>query len=479
MSRLLSLLLICLLLPATGARAVDDLPELGDRTSGIVSADQEYKLGRAWLRQLRAATPMVNDPLVQDYVEKMSYRLAFHSPLRDPDFSIVVINDTNINAFAVPGGVVGVNAGLIIHAETEAEMASVMAHELGHLSQRHFARRLADNRRNQWLYLGALLTSIAVAASGNGQAGVALGSSAQAAMVQNQLAYSRLHEQEADRIGMQTLVDSGLDPHAMPTFFSRLQRQSRQLANAPEFLSTHPVTESRIADTLNRANQYPERLTRDNLDYQLMRTRVLVAYSEATGSGVAHFRQALEDVEPGTERAQTLQLGLGLALLRARQYDDARKVLAPLLGQYPQRIDYLVATADVDMAERRYANVVALLEKPLALSPDNYPLNLYYCRAQLAAGNPESVTLRLENLSRQRPNDPQVWQMLSDAYVGTKNVLGIHRARAEFLFLNGDDSRAIEQLKLAIDQTRDNYPMRAKLEQRLQEIQQARQDMKF
>lgn len=470
---------LCLLAGKPVVANESTLPELGDSVSGVVSPEQEYKLGRGWLRKLRAATPMVNDPLVQDYVERLCYRLAFHSPLTSPDFAVTLVDDTSINAFAVPGGVIGVNAGLILSAETEAEMASVLAHELGHLSQRHFARMLAENKNNQWLYLGALLASIAVAAKGDGQAGMALGASAQAALVQNQLSYSRLNEQEADRIGMQTLVDTGLDPHAMPIFFQRLQRQSGQLMNAPEFLMTHPVTQSRIADTLNRANQYPQKLAQDALGYQLVRVRMMVAYAEDTGSGIAHFRQALKDVEAGGDRWSILQLGLGLAQTRARQYDDARKTLAPLQAKDPQRIDYLLAMADIDFAEQKYADAASHLEKPLTLNPDSYPLLVYYARARIANNQAGLVINALEAAGRERPDDPLLWQLLADAYTGTKNTIGIYRSRAEVLFLRGNEDRALEQLMLAADQTKSNYPLNAKIQRRMREMQQAKSDMKL
>lgn len=455
------------------------LPELGDNLSAVVTPEQEYKVGRSWLRKLRGQTPMVEDPLVQDYVERLCYRLAFHSPLTNPDFAITLIDDTSINAFAVPGGVVGVNAGLIIYADTEAEMSAVLAHELGHLSQRHFARMLADSKRDQWLYLGAMLTSIAIAAKGGGQAGMALGASAQAALIQNQLSFSRANEQEADRIGMQTLVDSGMDPHAMPEFFARLQKQSGQLGNAPEFLMTHPVTESRIADTLNRANKFPARLEQDNFDFQAMRARILVAYAEDSGNGVAHYRQSLNALTPGSERFNLMQLGLTLALTRNRQYDEARKAVAPLLAANPQRVDYLIAAADIDLAERKYAEAAERLEKPLSLSPDNYPLMVYYTRARIANNQAESVIPRLEAAARERPDDPQIQRLLLDAYTGTKNALGIYRSKAEVYFLYGNEEKATEQLRLALQQTKSNYALSAKIQKRMREIEQTRNDSKF
>ncbi len=480
MKRLLPffLLLLATTAPVRAGQGSNDLPELGDDASSVISPEQEYRLGRAWMRQLRGNTPPVNDPVAQDYLEHLCYRLAFHSPLQNPDLSLIIIPDKSINAFAVPGGVVGINIGLLLNAETEAETASVLGHELGHLSQRHFARQLAAQKQNQWLYLGTLLASIALAAKGGGDGAYALGIGAQAAMVDNQLSYSRQYEQEADRIGMQTLVDSGMDPHAMPQFFQRLQRQSRMVGNIPEFVLTHPLTESRIADTMARANQYPQKLPQDSLEYQLVRVRMLANYMADSGRGVSYFQQQLVDLNPKTDRARSNRLGLALAFSRDRQYDKAREALAPLLQENPLRVDYVVAAADIELAERKYDAAIRLLEPALALNPDNYPLLVYYARAQIAANHPEQVTERLEAAARERSDDPLIWRLLVDAYTASKNTLGVYRSRAEVYFLNGDDQHALEQLRMADNSVRDNYPLSAKIQKRMREMQQAKGDLK-
>ena len=455
------------------------LPDLGDSLSATVTPEQEYRLGRTWLRQLRGATPMVADPLVQDYVEHLCYRLAFHSPLNNPDFAVTLLDDTDINAFAVPGGVVGVNVGLIIYADSEAEMAAVLAHELGHLSQRHFARSVAADKNSQWLYMGALLASIAIAAKSNSDAGVAMAATTQAAMAQKELSFSRADEQEADRVGMQTLVDSGLDPHAMPEFFQRLQKQAGESLSAPEFLQDHPVTSSRIADTLNRANKYPQKLALDSFDYQAMRLRILTTYTDQSGNGVAHYRQALKDLTPGSPQYNLSALGLTLALNHEQKYAEARTIIRPLLAADPSRVDYLLAASDIDFAERKYADIITRLEKPLTLNPDNYPLTMYFARAAIANGQQKDAIELLEAEARQRSDDPQVWQLLVDAYTGSKNALGVYRSRAELYFLYGSEDKAMEQLKLAAQQTRENYPLNAKIQKRMREIQQAKNDTKF
>lgn len=478
------LFLLCLLLTAAvfpvhvASGSSSDLPELGDEASSVISPEQEYRLGRTWMRQLRGSTPAVSDPVVQDYLEHLCYRLAFHSPLQNPDLSLIVIPDKSINAFAVPGGVVGINVGLLLNAETEAETAAVLGHELGHLSQRHFARQLAAQKQNQWMYLGTLLASIALAAAGSGDSAYALGMGAQAAMVDNQLSYSRQYEQEADRIGMQTLVDSGMDPHAMPEFFLRLQKQSRMVGNIPEFVLTHPLTESRITDTMARANQYPQKLPQDSLDYQLARVRLLASYLADSGRGVASFQQKLAELNPKTDRARVNRLGLVIALNRDRQYDKAREALAPLLEEDPQRVDYVIAGADIELAERNYPAAIKLLAPALSLNPDSYPLLVYYARAQIANNHPELVIERLEAVARERSDDPQIWRLLVDANTASKNTLGIYRSRAEVYFLQGDDNRALEQLRLAANSVRNNYPLTAKIQKRMREIQMAKGDMK-
>lgn len=481
MKQLLILLLWLAAGTLTTARADsrgNELPELGDTVSSVITPEQEYRLGRAWLRQLRGSAPSVSDPVVEDYLERLCYRLAFHSPLQQPDFSLVILRDRSINAFAVPGGVIGINVGLLLNAETEAELASVLAHELAHLSQRHFARQLADNKQNQWAYLAGFLSSVALAAAGDSQGAYAMAATSQAAMIDKRLSYSRQYEQEADRIGMQTLVDSGMDPHAMPTFFQRMERQTRMAGNIPEFVLTHPLTASRIADTFNRAQQYPQKLAQDSLDYQLARMRFLVAFMADSSSAIAQFQHQLAELDPKGDRARVNRLGLTLAYLRERQFAHARETIAPLLAESPQRVDYVVAAAEIELADRRFEDAAKLLKPALTLNPDNYPLLVYYARAQISAGHPEAVVGRLEAAVRERDDDPQLWRLLVDAYTANRNALGVYRSRAELYFLNGDDRHAEEQLRLAADSVKDNYPLTAKIQKRLREMQQAKADSK-
>ena len=207
------LVLACLL--AQPALA-DDLPSLGDSSSSIVSPEQEHQLGRAWLSILRGQVRQLEDPLLKDYVERSVYRLAETSQLNDRRLEFILLASPQLNAFAAPGGIIGINGGLFLHAQTEAEYASVLAHELAHLSQRHFARGLEAQKRMQIPLMAAMLAGVIAAAAGGGDLGMAALASTQAAAIQEQRRFSRQNEQEADRIGLINLSKAGFDPRAMP-----------------------------------------------------------------------------------------------------------------------------------------------------------------------------------------------------------------------------------------------------------------------
>ena len=233
------------------------LPNLGESSTSLFSPEQEYKLGRAWLRMFRSQVPTMEDPMVHDYLESLLYTLVTHSELQDRRIELVVVDNPVLNAFAVPGGVIGIHTGLMLYAQSEDELATVLAHEIAHLSQRHFSRGVEQQKKQQPLTLAGMLAGLVLIATTGGSAGLAALSASQAAAIESQMRFSRSSEQEADRIGMQTLVAADMDPHAAPAMFERMLAATRYSGGSrtPEFLRTHPLSESRIADTRNRARQ--------------------------------------------------------------------------------------------------------------------------------------------------------------------------------------------------------------------------------
>jgi len=452
------LTLACLL---TTPAMTNELPSLGDSSSGIVSPEQEHQLGRAWLSLLRGQVQQLSDPQVKDYLERSVYRLAETSQLQDRRLEFVLLDSPQLNAFAAPGGIIGVNGGLFIHAQTEAEYASVLAHELAHLSQRHFARGLEAQQRMQLPLMAAMLAGVVAAAAGAGDAGIAAIVSTQAAAIQAQRRFSRQNEQEADRIGLINLERAGYDPRAMPDMFGRLMRQYRYDQKPPEFLLTHPVSESRIADTRNRAEQYPDGGVQDSLRYQLMRARIQLKFESTPGLSAKRFRAMLSD-DPGLDAAR---YGLALAQIASGQLEDAASNLQPLLEKMPDDATYNLAQIELDITANRLQAAQQRVERLLQLYPRSYPVRQANIDLLSKQNRLDQAERELDKLVEVRRNDPDVWYQVSEIRGLTGNIVGLHQARAEFFALVGDYDQAIEQLDFA-KRRANNFQMSARIDAR-------------
>ncbi|MDX1693690.1 MAG: M48 family metalloprotease [Ketobacteraceae bacterium] len=459
-------------------RTGNELPTLGDRASGVVSPEQEYRLGRAWLRQLRAHVPTIEDPLIYDYLEHLLYLLASNSDLSSPNLQLVVINSPQINAFAVPGGVIGLNAGLLLHARAEDELAAVIAHELAHLSQRHFARGQEYNQRTQWATAAALLASVVLMATAGSDAGMAALATTQATAIDQQLRFSRSNELEADRIGMQTLVRANLNPQAMPNFFEQMLKSNRfggQLP--PEFLLTHPVTQKRISDSRNRADTFPRQNYQDSLEFQLMRIRAKVAYTREDSAAIHELETNLK--EQKTDDTEVTRYGLVYAYFRANRFDDALATLEPLLNERPNRISYLYTKASILMAKNEYKEANKLLDKALAFSPENYPLSMAYAESLLRTGQAEKALKILKQQQRRKPLLPNPFYMMAECYGKLGDNLGVHESRAEYYFLTGKLDKALQQLKYALDLAQKDFQAHARIKNRIQSMTESKNDLKL
>jgi len=448
---LIFLFALLALLPPPALTQGSDIPGLGEGTA--VSLNQEYYLGRAWLMSFRRQAPILDDPLLQDYVENLVYRLAATSQMKEHRLEILVVDNPTINAFAVPGGIVGIHNGLIAKAETEAALSSVITHELAHLSQRHFARSLEAQKRSSAAMMAGLLGGLVAIAAGAGDAGMAAIMGGQAAALDAQLRYSRAHEQEADRIGMQNQVAAEMDPGGAAGMFEVMLRDSRKYGERPpEFLLTHPVTESRIADARNRASQYPRKIYEDNPEFQLMRARVELSFIESDDEAITHFRYRREG---GGKGAVAAQYGLILALTRKGDYAEARKLLAPMREFAPTSIAYGLAEADILLGQQRYGDAIKLLEKALALVPDSHPISMTLAEAYFRAGYYAKADTLLSQHTRSHPGDAHLWYLLAEVQGKAGNIFGLHQSRAEYFALNGAMDKAIEHLNLALPLAQD------------------------
>ncbi len=419
----------------------------------------------------RRQAPVFTDPIMQDYVESLIYRLAAVSELKDRRLELVMVDDSSINAFAVPGGVVGVNTGLINKAVTEAQFSSVLTHELAHVSQRHFARGIEAQKQASMTAMAGLLAGVLVAVAGGGAEGaVAAIAGSQAAAMQGQLRYSRHNEQEADRIGIKTLARADMDPQGAEQMFKIMQEASRGYGGKPpEFLLTHPLTETRIADARNRAMEYPRRVYEENLMYQLMRVRVALSYIEDKDEAVAQFRKKLSQ---GGLNAEPHQYGLVLALTRQGNTAEAKKLLAPLRSYTPSNMVYGIAEAELLMAAGKYDKALELLNRGMDLVPGNYPITMALANAYIKMDDYFKAAAVLEKQAELRPTDPAVWYLLAETQGKAGNILGVHRARAEYFLLNGLPGKARQQLAFALQMEGIDNLTTIRITERMKQMEQ-------
>ena len=457
------LVMLGLLLGSMSAHAQrNDLPSMGE--SGVVPVGQEYMMGRVWLMSYRRQVPAVEDALLQDYLETLIYRLAETSELKDRRLTLITVDNQTINAFAVPGGVVGVHNGLVRQAQTEAQLASVLTHELGHISQRHFSRSVEAAQRSQIPSLLGLLGGMVAIVAGAGDAGMATITGSQAAAQQNRLKFSRAHEKEADRVGIQNLARAGMDPNGAADMFTVMQGINRSSRRPPEFLLTHPLTESRIADARNRARQYPPRVYTDSPDFQIMRTRVQVSNFRDNDEAEAWYRKRLK--RKG-RNAEAHQYGLILVLTAKREYAEAQELLAPLREYRPDNLAYILAEADIYIESGEFDDALQLLGKHWMLMPGNYPVTMAVSKAHLRAGRYKEAEKILDAQSKRRPSDPYVWYVLAETQGLTGNTYGLHQSRAQYFYLNGRMLEARSQLGYALQLAPDEIAReRIRTEQR-------------
>jgi|TARA_B110000114_G_scaffold185458_2_gene232639 predicted Zn-dependent protease len=444
------------------------LPILGDATSGIVSKQQEYELGRTWLKAFRSRVREHDDPLMQQYLEQLLYNLATYSDVEDPRLELVIINNPSMNAFAVPGGVVGFHTGVFALAENEDQMASVLAHELAHLSQRHFARGVEAQRASSMLSLGGLLASLVIAATAGGDAGMAAITATQAVAMNDQLRYSRSNEQEADRMGLQTMERANRDPGAVADMFATLLKATRYKGSRPpEFLLTHPVTEKRIADARGRAMASSMRQYSRSPEFHLIKARALVAISNNPKNAIKRFNAQLRS---NPQNPQGAQYGLALAYIGAGEFDLARQSLARLLKDNPYQLSFQYADLELDIATKEYNQGLAKLDKLLRLSPNNYPLTTIKSEILWQAHRYEEAGEVLTALSRMRPEDPMIWYRLAEVRGLAGNISGVHEARAEYFILVGAFDQAREQLSLAVKLVASDFKRSAIVRQRIRDV---------
>ena len=444
--------------------SVQTLPDLGGGDT-VLSPTLERKIGESIMREIRFRDPTyLDDPEITDYLATVGSRLAGARQ----DLEFFAIRDSTVNAFALPGGFVGVHTGLITTAETESELASVLAHEVSHVTQRHIARMISQQQQMQMPMMVALAAAILL---GRSRPDLAIGAAAgaQAAGVQTSLSYSRDFEREADRIGLQRLEEAGYDPHAMAAFFEKMQRSTRvsEDSTIPGYFRTHPVTSERIADVQNKAASMPYRQHADVLEFQLVRAKIRADAGDPRDA-VASFESALREHRYASEAAA--RYGLALTLLRAGKAPQAQAQLERLrvLGAASPMIEML--DARVKSAARDNAGAAEVLAKGRERYPYSRALSYAYVATLQESGQNDAALAVLRDSLVKYPRDARLYGMQAKTYATLGKRLLQHQAQGELYALQGSLPAAIEQLTLARSAGDGDFYQLSVVDARLKEL---------
>ena len=428
------------------------LPELGDRVSGVVSNDQEKIIGNEFLKQVYSQAPLISDPLIQEYSELLVYRLSEYSQVKDRNFNVLLIDDNSLNAFAAPGGVIGINGGLFLNAQNEGQFASVITHELAHLSQRHFARNILNSQDNNIASILVMVSAVAAAVATNNPTAFMAGP---AFLQQQSLRYSRLFEREADRVGFNNLINAEYDPSSMGEMFEQMAKLRRLAGDKiHEFLLTHPISSSRVTDAFNAADQVETPFnTKNSLNYEFIRGRLQIRYEDIPLNSVRKMKGLLEKDPYSNEN----RYALSLAYKISGQHKEALKIINSLIIENPKNLILVNTKAEILLDEGKSEDALEVVNIFLNISPKNYPLSVL--KAKILAY--DKKLFAAEELIRdqllRRNNDPYLWLYLSEVQRDSKNVIGYHQSRAEYYLLLGQYEDALNQLQFALKLTESNF----------------------
>lgn len=454
-----------------------DLPDLGSSADTLMSSGAEIRLGKAFMRSVRESLPVLDDPILTSYIESLGLSLVAADPSASGRFTFFVIDEPLVNAFAGPGGYIGVYAGLILAAETESELAAVLAHEIAHVTQRHLMRSIEDQSKLSIPATALLVAAAILGAQVSADAGAAAIAGIQAAALQRQINFTRDNEKEADRLGIATLANAGFDPYAMAGFFERLAKSSRVYENkAPEFLRTHPVNTNRIADALDRADDFGARQRPDGLRFQLARAKLRQRSYDRAEQAVSHFRATLREGRHRNETAE--RYGYALALERAGRFAQAKTETASLLAAHPSLQEFILLDARLDLKQGQTERALQHLRQAISLSGQSWPLRIAYAKALIAAKRPNKAMDELMTVARLRPGNAMLYELLEQAALKAGNRAATHRFRAEKLYAEGDVEPAIRQLEIALRQRDIPYHDAAQIQARLDTWREEERDRK-
>lgn len=425
------------------------LPDLGSGANTIITRADERQIGRLMLRQLREENRVLEDPECTEYLQSLGSRIGAAAQDGEQRLTMFVVRDPSINAFAIPGGFIGVNAGLILLTSSESELAGVVAHETGHVMQRHIVRGVEAQGRNSITTIAAVLGAILVGAlTGAADATPGLIALAQGASMQQQINFTRMEEQEADRVGIGYLAAAGFDPNGMAGAFSMMMRQRGAAEDyVPALLLTHPVDSARVAEARARVAALPTYPRRpDSSNYALARERLRVLVSSADSD----LRRYYEQLRVNDPDNLSLVYGNALAELKSGTAAKAIDILKPLVAAHQELPLLQVALAQAQLAAGDGDASIATFEHGLSIAPRNVPLTVRYAEALLDLGKPKKAHALLLDLFNNVTPTPEQIKLTALAASAAGDTGDAYYYMSEYNIANGDLMLATTQLDLAL-----------------------------
>jgi predicted Zn-dependent protease len=469
------------------------LPTLGDTARADLSPVVERKLGEQIMRDIKRDHDYLDDDPIIEYLNNFGNALVSSVPggrgEMSADFFFFAVRDRMLNAFALPGGFIAAHTGLLVAAQSESELASVMSHEIGHVTQRHIARMLGQQRQDVLLPLASLiLAALAAKASPDAAMGVLMGG--QGLAIQRQLNFSREAEREADRVGFQIMSSGGYDTTGMVAFFKRLQSANRMYGDFPAYLSSHPLTGERIADIQARIREAPQKQRVDSIDFYLVRARARVLQDESL-KGRADAKAAFEAQLAQSGRPQQAGAQYGMAFLALKQgdlagaqkwLDKARATVASREGVFSvarsggDGATMLTGLAlEIKLAPGQPKPVLEQAVKEAEQARDRFPLSRaiarQYAKALIAAGHLDEATRYLRDQVQLYREDPKLYDLLANAYAKQGKIALQHMALAESYVLAGALPAAVQQLNIARKANDVSFYDQAVIDARERELQ--------
>lgn len=473
LSSVLSALALAGAMNAAAEPAPVDLPRIGEPADIALSPAEETRIGSKVTAELYARDYILEDPEITEYAATLAWKLAAATEAEPPDLTIFVMKDTRINAFALPGGFLGINAGTLTSARSESELAGVLAHELAHITQRHIARTIEGTQTANLATWAAVLAAI-IAASANPEVVMAALSLGQAANYQREVNFTRAHELEADRIGIRTMARAHFDPEAMATFFMRLEQQSRLYGNqVPEFLQTHPVNTTRISEARMRAAAMPVPKVKDPIEFRLMQARAQALVTERPSQAVEFFQGRMTGKTVNPED----RYGLALAYWRLGDYAKAQAALKPAIDASPHQPNVVMLNARIVMSQGNPGQAISALAANLEQHPRYAPLILEYADTLITAGKPEDARQVLISHEQALGTRMDTYRLLAFAARDSGHTVEAQYQMANYLFDRGDVGGALAQIDAALRLSSLSTQERSKLRARRTEITDASPDL--